>query len=60
MRVVLDVNRILAAAVDGNADYLVTRNLSHFPETYGSVGIISPGDFLRMLRQPTDETERTG
>ena len=44
-------NRILAAAVDGRADYLVTRNLAHFPETYEQVSIVSPGDFLRMLRE---------
>ncbi len=44
-------NRILAAAVDGQADYLVTRNLSHFPSTYGQVKIVSPSDFHRLIRQ---------
>lgn len=44
-------NRILAAAVDGQADYLVTRNLSHFPSTHGHVRVVSPADFHRLIRQ---------
>lgn len=44
-------NRVLAAAVDGQADYLVTYNLSHFPSTYGQVKIVSPADFHRLIRQ---------
>ncbi|MCZ6632972.1 MAG: putative toxin-antitoxin system toxin component, PIN family, partial [bacterium] len=43
-------NHILAAAVDGRADYLVTRNIAHFPPTFRSVTIIEPADFLQLLR----------
>ena len=46
-----DDNHILAIAVDGQADYLVTRNLSHFPSTYSGVKVISPASFLHVIRQ---------
>ena len=42
---------VLAAAVDGQADYLVTYNTSHFPATYQQVRILRPDDFRRLLRQ---------
>lgn len=44
-------NHILAAAVDGQATYLVTRNTTHFPSAFRGVAIITPGDFLRRLRE---------
>ncbi len=44
-------NRILATAVDGKADFIVTRNISHFPAAYGQVRIISPAEFLKRIRQ---------
>ncbi len=44
-------NRVLAVAVDGQADYLVTRNLSHFPSAYGRIKIVSPADFRRLLQE---------
>ena len=44
-------NRILAAAVDGKAQYLVTRNTVHFPATFRGTTIIEPGYFLRLLRE---------
>lgn len=43
-------NRILAAAVDGQADYLVTGNLAHFPATYGPIKIISIAAFRDLLK----------
>lgn len=43
-------NRVLALALDGQADYLVTRNLSHFPATYGRIKIVSPADFRSHLQ----------
>lgn len=44
-------NRVLAVAVDGQADYLVTRNLAHFPSTYGRIKIVSPADFRKLLKE---------
>ncbi len=44
-------NHILAAAVDGQATYLVTRNTSHFPSAFRGVATIAPADFLRRLRE---------
>jgi putative PIN family toxin of toxin-antitoxin system len=41
--------RILAAAVDGKADYLVTYNDKHFPGIYGNISILIPKNFGRML-----------
>lgn len=43
-------NRILAAAVGGNATYLVNRNAAHFPETFRGVIAIDPAGFLQLLR----------
>lgn len=44
-------NRILATAVDGQADYLVTGNLSHFPTAYGPIKILSLAAFRDLLKQ---------
>lgn len=44
-------NRILATVVDGQADYLVTGNLSHFPAAYGSIKILSLATFRDLLKQ---------
>ena len=44
-------NRILAAAVDGQADYLVTGNLSHFPPACGQIKILSLAAFRYILKQ---------
>ena len=48
-------NRILAAAVDGQADYVVTRNIGHFPETFRGITIIGPADFLHLLRSGSEQ-----
>lgn len=42
-------NRILAAAVDGQADYLVTGNLAHFPSAHGQTKILSLAAFRDLL-----------
>jgi len=44
-------NRVLAAAVDGKADYVVTLNTAHFPDSFRGVRVISPEAFLSLLRQ---------
>ena len=49
-------NRILAAAVDGQADYLVTRNLAHFPASYGQIKVLAPADFHALIRSQTEST----
>ena len=40
---------VLAAAVDGQANYLVTYNLSHFPKTYQGIKVIGPTQFSSIL-----------
>ena len=45
-----DDNPILALAVDGRADCLVTRNLSHFPASYRQVQVLSPAGFHHLIR----------
>lgn len=52
-------NRVLAVAVDGQADYLVTRNLAHFPSTYGQIKIVSPADFRKLLMEKASEGPRS-
>lgn len=37
---------ILATAVAGTADYLVTGNVKHFPSNYRGVSIVKPRTFL--------------
>lgn len=44
-----DDNAILACAVDGQAEYLITRNLDDFPKQHGRVSVISPQEALRIL-----------
>jgi len=44
-------SKFLECAVDGEADYLVTRNLKHYPHRqYGRVKIRGPSALLRHLR----------
>nr|VFJ68998.1 MAG: putative toxin-antitoxin system toxin component, PIN family [Candidatus Kentron sp. FW] len=43
-------NRFLECAVAGNADYLVTKNIRHFPPgKYRNVKIVRIGNFLKVL-----------
>ena len=44
-------NQILATAADGRADYIVTLNTVHFPESFRGTAVIEPAGFLRLLRQ---------
>jgi len=45
-------NRFLECAVAGKADYLVTKNIRHFPpKRYGEVNIVRISDFLRVLEK---------
>lgn len=53
-------NRVLAVAVDGNADCVVTRNTNHFPETFRGVRVISPEAFLDLLRQERESAPEEG
>jgi uncharacterized protein len=46
-------NIYLACAVEGNVDFLVTGNIRRFQEvgeTYNGITIVSPGEFLEMLK----------
>ena len=42
-------NRFLECAVTAEADYLVTVNLRHFPETYRGVTIVPPSRLFSLL-----------
>ena len=44
-----DDNQVLAAAIEASADYLVTRNIKHFPKTYKDVQIVHPKKILNKL-----------
>ena len=45
-------NRFLECAVVGNADYLVTKNIRHFPpKGYGNVKIVRIKKFLEVLEK---------
>jgi putative PIN family toxin of toxin-antitoxin system len=48
----LSDNRFLECAVAGNADYLVTKNIRHFPpKKYANVKIVRIREFLRALER---------
>ncbi len=48
----VDDNRFLECAVAGNADFLVTKNIRHFPhKSYGDVRIVRIRDFLNELER---------
>lgn len=45
-----DDNMVLATAVEGQADYLVTGNTKHFPsEEYQGIKIVKPQEFVAIL-----------
>ena len=57
-------NRFLECAVAGNADYLVTKNIRHFPQKeFAGVRIVRVRDFLKVLetleksRQPESSSK---
>ncbi len=45
-----DDNLVLATAIEASADYLVTRNKKHFPQTYRDVKIVHPREFLDIVQ----------
>lgn len=47
-----DDDKFLETAVIGGADFLVTKNLKHFPRTsYGNVRIVNVATFLKELEK---------
>ncbi len=46
-----DDNNVLACAVAADAPYLITRNTKHFPAAYQDTRVITPGEFLDMIRE---------
>ena len=45
-------NRFLECAVAGNADYLVTKNIRHFPrKEYSGIKIVRIREFLKVLEE---------
>jgi len=48
----LSDNRFLECAVAGNADYLVTKNIRHFPpKEYENIRILRISQFLTVLEK---------
>jgi predicted nucleic acid-binding protein len=41
---------VLATATAGQADFLVTGNLKHFPRRYEGTGVLSPAEFVEMVK----------
>ena len=41
----------LEVAVAGDVKYLVTGNVSHFPQKYRSVHVVTPADFMKIYRK---------
>ncbi|MGH7453619.1 MAG: putative toxin-antitoxin system toxin component, PIN family [bacterium] len=47
-----DDDKFLETAVEGGADFLVTKNLKHFPrKSYGGVRIVNVANFLKALER---------
>jgi putative PIN family toxin of toxin-antitoxin system len=42
-------NRLLECAEAAEADFLVTGNRKHFPESFGATRVVAPRDFLTEL-----------
>ena len=42
-------NKFLECAVAGNAKYLVTKNIRHFPKRYENIEVIGVGNFLAPI-----------
>ena len=52
-------NRFLESAVDGNANYLVTKNIRHFPpKEYQGVKIVRIRKFLKVLEKAEQSRQR--
>ena len=48
-----DDNRFLECAVSGEADFLVTGNLRHFPKAFRGTRVVSPRQFFEIFWQST-------
>jgi uncharacterized protein len=47
-----DDDKFLETAIEGNADFLVTKNLKHFPhKSYGAVRIVNVASFLKEIEK---------
>jgi predicted nucleic acid-binding protein len=42
-------NRILECAAAGQADYIVTGNTKHFPETFEQSRVVTPRQFIDII-----------
>ena len=48
-------NRFLECAEAANADYLVTGNTRHFPKRHGNTEVLTPRQFLVVIREQAEE-----
>ena len=44
-------NKFMDCAVNGEADYLITKNMKHFPKDFKGVRVIKVGDFLDVIEK---------
>jgi len=44
-------DKFMDCAVNGQADYLITKNLKHFPKDFLRVKVITVGDFLDVIEK---------
>lgn len=44
-------NKFMDCVVNGQANYLITKNLKHFPKEFRGVKAISVGDFLDVIEK---------
>jgi len=51
-----DDNHVLECAAAAQADFLITGNAKHFPKSYRTTRIVSPRQFLEMLRPEAGQT----
>jgi predicted nucleic acid-binding protein len=42
---------VAEAAIEGNADHLVTHNIRHFAEVADRVSVVTPGSLLRIMAE---------
>jgi len=45
-----DDNHVMACAIEAQAEYLVTRNTKDFPRSYAGVTVITPKEFLSIVK----------
>lgn len=45
-----DDNKVIDCAVAADAEYIITGNVDHFPDSYRGIDIVTPGEYIRECR----------